>query len=172
MANTEEKFFEELAKSAHLSASPKLQRDEPNEQESLSHHYKMESEEDSIQKVISKENNYPLIEIEGKLTIDVYQTPTEIVVESAIAGVKPEDMDINVSSDSVTIGGERKHEEKIEEGNYFYQECYWGRFSRSVILPEEVDPDSATVNFKNGVLTVRLPKIGKKKTRNLKLKVE
>lgn len=153
MANTEEKFFEELAKGG-----------------SSSHHYKVKAEEEnSAQKVMTKKDNDSLMEVEGKLTIDVYQTPTEIVVESAIAGVNPEDIDIDVSSDSVTIKGERKHEEKIDEEDYFYQECYWGRFSRSVILPEEVDQDGATVNFKNGVLTVKLPKMNKKKTKKLKV---
>ncbi len=170
MANTEEKFFEELAKGTRL---PDRSAGEPDGQENFSHHYKVGAEEEnSAKKVMSKKDNDSLMEVEGKLTIDVYQTPAEIVVESAIAGVNPEDIDIDVSSDSVTIKGERKHEEKIDEEDYFYQECYWGRFSRSVILPEEVDPDSATVNFKNGVLTVRLPKIGKKKTKKLKVKME
>jgi len=160
MTNTEDNFFENLAKGAHL----------PNGQGNSSHHYKVEvDEENSAKKVMTKKDNDSLMEVEGKLTIDVYQTPNEIVVESAIAGVKPEDIDIDVSSDSVTIRGERKHEEKIDEEDYFYQECYWGRFSRSVILPEEVDPDGATVNFKNGVLTVKLPKMSRKKTKKLKV---
>jgi len=111
-------------------------------------------------------------EPEGQLTIDVYQTPNDIIVESAIAGVKPEDIDINVTNDSVTIKGARRREKEVRDDDYFYQECYWGRFSRSVILPQEVDPESATVNFKNGILTVRLPKLNRKKARKLKVKVE
>ena len=111
-------------------------------------------------------------EMEGQLAIDVYQTPAEIVVESAIAGVKPEDLDIDVSNDSITIKGERHHDEKIKEEDYFYQECYWGRFSRAIILPEEVDPDKASVNFKNGILTVKLPKLEKKKAKKTKVKTE
>lgn len=122
--------------------------------------------------MLPKKTNENNADMEGKLTIDVYQTPTEIVVESAIAGIKPEDLDINVSSDSITIKGERRHEEEVKEEDYFYQECYWGRFSRSVILPEEVDPDSATVNFKNGVLTVKLPKVSKKKAKKLKVNAD
>ena len=166
----EEKFFENLAKGAGM---PDRSAGGPDGHENSNHHYKVDvEEENSAKKVMTKKDNDSFMEVEGKLTIDVYQTPAEIVVESAIAGVKPEDMDISVSSDSITIKGERKHEEKIDEENYFYQECYWGRFSRSVILPEEVDPDSATVNFKNGVLTVKLPKMSKKKTKKLKLKVE
>ena len=111
-------------------------------------------------------------EVGGQLTVDVYQTPTEIVVESAIAGVKPEEIDINVSKDSVIIRGERHREKEVKEGDYLYQECYWGKFSRSFILPQEVDPDGATVNFKNGILTVRMPKLGRSTSKKLKVKVE
>ncbi len=111
-------------------------------------------------------------EPEGQLTIDVYQTPTDIFVESAIAGVRPEDIDINVTTDSMTVRGERHREREESEEDYFYKECYWGRFSRSVILPQEVDPESASVTFKNGILKVRLPKLNRKKTKKLKVKIE
>jgi len=106
---------------------------------------------------------------EGQLTVDVYQTPEDIVVESTVAGVKPEDIDVDVTSESVTIRGERHRENKIEEGNYFYRECFWGKFSRSVILPQEIDPDKAHSSLKNGVLVIRLPKIHRNKSRKLKV---
>lgn len=111
-------------------------------------------------------------EPEGQLTIDVYQTPEYIVIESAVAGVRPEDLDINATTDSVTIRGERSREQEVKDDDYFYQECYWGRFSRSVILPQEVDPESAEVSFKNGILTIRLPKTNKQKTKRLKVKFD
>lgn len=111
-------------------------------------------------------------EPEGQLTVDVYQTPNDIIVQSAIAGVKPEDIDIDASSDSITIRGERHQEHKVSEEDYLYQECYWGRFSRSVILPQEVDADNASVTFKNGVLTIRLPKANRVKTKKLKVRSE
>ena len=109
---------------------------------------------------------------EGQLTIDVCQTADDIIVESAIAGIRPEDIEVNVTDDSVSIRGSRYHEVNQAERDYLYQECYWGRFARSVILPEAVDPDSAEVTFKNGVLTVRLPKVNRKKTRKLKVRVD
>ena len=158
MATSEEKFFESLAKGG-----------------SDNHHYKVDTDEDSSdqeEKMPAKQSADDEIETEGKLTIDVYKTPSEIVVESAIAGIKPEDLDVNVSTDSITIKGERRREEKIKDEDYFYQECYWGRFSRSVILPEEIDPDHATVHFKNGILTVRLPKLNRKKSKKLNVKIE
>jgi HSP20 family protein len=108
-------------------------------------------------------------EPEGQLTVDVYQTPNDIVVESAIAGVRPEDIDIQVTADSIAIRGSRHREKEVSNEDYLYQECYWGRFARSIILPQEVDPDGANVTFKNGILTVRLPKVNKKKTKKLKV---
>ena len=111
-------------------------------------------------------------EPEGQLTLDVYQTPDTIVVESAIAGVRPEDIDINVTTDSISIKGVRHREQEVSDKDYLYQECYWGKFSRSVILPQEVDPENAEVAFKNGILTVRLPKVNKKKTRKLRVRID
>lgn len=111
-------------------------------------------------------------EPEGQLTVDVYQTPNDIVVESAIAGVAPDDIDVNVTTDSISIRGSRKREKAVRDEDYLYQECYWGKFGRSIILPQEVDPEGAEVRFKNGILTVTLPKANKKKTRKLKVRVE
>jgi HSP20 family protein len=111
-------------------------------------------------------------EAEGQLTIDVYQTPANLIVESAIAGVKPEDIDIAISADSVTVRGKREKEERVKTEDYFYQECYWGRFARSVILPQEIDPDRASASLKNGVLKIILPKVNKQKTKRLKIKTE
>lgn len=106
---------------------------------------------------------------EGQLTVDVYQTPDDIVVESTIAGVAPDNIDIDVTSESVTIRGERHQENQVAESDYFYKECFWGRFSRSIILPQEVDPEKAHSTLKNGVLTIKLPKIHRNKAKKLKV---
>lgn len=106
---------------------------------------------------------------EGQLTIDVYQTPSEIVIKSTVAGVKPEDIDISFTNDMITVRGRRKKEEEITTEDYYYQELYWGAFSRSVILPVEVDVDKAKAEIKNGILTVRLPKSEKIKTKKIKV---
>jgi len=121
---------------------------------------------------LERENRGITDEGEGQLTVDVYQTPEEIIVESTIAGVDPEEIDVDVTSESVTIRGERKRENKIEENDYFYQECFWGRFSRSIILPQEIDADKAHSTIKNGILTIHLPKIHRNKSRKLKVKTE
>jgi len=109
------------------------------------------------------ENN----DIEGQLTIDVYQTENEIVIKSTIAGVKPEDLDVTINNDMVTVKGERKNEEVVEHGNYYYQECYWGGFSRSVLLPVDVIPEKADASLKNGILTIRLPKADTTKVKKI-----
>lgn len=111
-------------------------------------------------------------EPEGQLTVDVYQTPDDIVVESAIAGVAPDDIDVNVTTDSIAIRGSRKREKNVRDEDYLYQECYWGKFGRSIILPQEVDPEGAVVKFKNGILTVTLPKANKKKVHKLKVCID
>ncbi len=111
-------------------------------------------------------------DFEGQLTIDVYQTPSSIVVESTIAGVNPDDLDISITPDSVTVKGERRKEEKIKSEDYLYQECFWGRFSRSVILPQEIDPDKAQASVKSGVLKIVLPKLDRQKSKKIKVKFD
>lgn len=106
-------------------------------------------------------------EAEGQLAVDVYQTDSELVIQSAIAGVEPKDLDITMEGDLLTIKGKRKKPVE-EEGDYFYQECYWGEFSRQIILPVEVDPGRIEASLKEGILVIRIPKI----VREGKLKIE
>lgn len=107
---------------------------------------------------------------EGQLTIDVYQTETEIVIKSTIAGVKPEDLDVSISNDMITIKGERKNEEIVDDNGYYYRECYWGSFSRSVVLPMDVLPEKIDATLKNGILTIRLPKADVTKTKKIQVR--
>lgn len=109
-------------------------------------------------------------ETEGQLTIDVYQDGDDVVVQSTVAGVAPEDLDIHITNESVAIRGERQKSETVEDKDYFYQECFWGKFSRSVILPVEVDPEKSTATVKNGVLTIRMPKMNRQKAKKVKVK--
>jgi len=107
---------------------------------------------------------------EGQLTIDVYQTENDVVIKSTIAGVKPEDLDVAINNDMVTIKGERSSEEEISEENYYYQECYWGGFSRSVVLPVDVISEKAEASLKNGILTIRLPKASSNKAKKIQVR--
>lgn len=106
---------------------------------------------------------------DGQLTVDVYQTEDDIVVQSTIAGVDQNDVDISVTNDMVTIRGKRTSQEKIRSSDYYYQELFWGPFSRSIILPEDVDSDNAKASMKNGLLTIRLPKLSKSRTKKVKI---
>lgn len=118
-------------------------------------------------------NNEEIIkEAEGQLTVDVFQTDKEIIVQSTVAGVSDEDLEINITGESVTIRGKREKEEKIEDQDYFYKECFWGSFARSIILPQEIDPDRSTAVLKNGILTIRMPKIERQKARKIKVKID
>jgi len=109
---------------------------------------------------------------EGQLSVDVYGTDDEVVIKSTIAGVRPEDIDISINNDMLTIRGERTQEDDDKIDDYYYQECYWGGFSRSIILPIEVEGDKVSASLKNGVLTVRLPKARKTKSISVKVKEE
>lgn len=107
---------------------------------------------------------------EGELTVDVYETPSHIIVKTLIAGVKKEDMDIALSRDMVSIRGKREEEQNIDEGNYFHRELYWGTFSRTILLPQEVDIEKAEAVENQGMLTIRLPKIDKGRQTKLRVK--
>jgi HSP20 family protein len=105
-------------------------------------------------------------EPEGQLAIDVYQTENDLVIQSAIAGVKPEILDISMEKDVINIKGSRQRPFE-ENGDYFSQECFWGPFSREIILPADVDPNRAEATMKDGILTIRIPKILREKKRKI-----
>lgn len=95
---------------------------------------------------------------EGELTVDIYDEGVNIVVQSTVAGVKPEDIDISLEESTLTIRGSRRRQAEVQDESFYAKELYWGAFSRSIILPEEVDFQKAQAALKNGLLTVRLPK--------------
>jgi HSP20 family protein len=109
-------------------------------------------------------------ETEGQLAIDMYQTQSEIVVKTMIAGVKPEDLDINITRDMITIKGSREETKDFSDDDFFHKELYWGSFSRTIILPQEVEVEEAEAINKNGLLTIRLPILDKNRQAKLKVK--
>ena len=109
------------------------------------------------------------LEEEGQLSVDVYQDKENIYIKSTIAGVEPEDIDISFDSDMITVRGQRKKDKTVREEDYFYQECYWGGFSRSIILPVDVQEEKIKATIRNGVLTIVLPK---SKSRDISIKVK
>ncbi len=107
---------------------------------------------------------------EGQLLVDVYQTPDNIIVKSTMAGVKPENLFISLNHDILTIKGKREHENLVDDNDYLLRECYFGSFSRTIILPDEVDSKKIEAILENGVLTVVLEKMYKDHQVKVKIK--
>lgn len=107
---------------------------------------------------------------DGELMIDVYQTPTDIVIKTMVPGVRPEDLDITITRDMVTVKGKREIERTISQENYFHKELYWGSFSRTILLPQEVEIEEAEAVEKHGLLIIRLPKLDKHRQSKLRVK--
>jgi HSP20 family protein len=106
-------------------------------------------------------------EEEGELTVDVYQTAHDIVVQSMIAGVQPENLSITITRDLITIKGKREVARGIHEDNYFIRELYWGSFSRTISLPHEVEAEDAEAVEKHGLLTIKITKDQQRQTNNI-----
>lgn len=117
-----------------------------------------------------RDATHELPEPGGELAVDVYQTQEAIVVKALIAGVQPGNIDIALTREMLTVSGSREDEREVDESSYFQRELYWGSFSRTILLPEEIDVDLAEATEKHGVLVVRLPKINKKKQTKLKVR--
>jgi HSP20 family protein len=109
-------------------------------------------------------------DFEGQLAVDVYQTKENVVIKAPIAGVKPDDIDISISDDVVTLRGERVEEREVDREHYYVQECYWGSFSRSVILPTATVSEKAQAALKDGVLTITIPKVITEKVKKIKVR--
>lgn len=153
MQNKKRSFFERLTGS--------MRAEEENEEEVKKISVRSEG----------KDNNWMEEESEeAELTVDVYQTPTEIIVQTMVAGVKPEDLELTLARDMITIRGKREESRTISEENFFTKELYWGTFSRTILLPAEVDPEEAEALEKHGLLTIKLPKIDKDKKTSVKVK--
>lgn len=111
-----------------------------------------------------------LEEAEGELPVDVYQTPTEIIIKTLVAGVRPDDLDISISRDMVTIKGKREEVRGVENDDFFHRELYWGAFSRTVVLPQEIEVEEAEAIERFGLLIIKLPKIDKNRQTKLKVR--
>lgn len=106
----------------------------------------------------------------GELALDVYETPDNIFIKAMVAGVKPEDLDISITRDSIAVRGRREEARTVSDENYVLRELYWGDFSRSLSLPAEVIPEEAEAFEKHGLLILRLPKIDKERQTKLRVK--
>ncbi len=152
MSNKKRSFFE------RLTGSIKLEEYE---------------DDDFVEEEVTKDKKNNWLEAENEeaeLAVDVYQTPRDIVIQTMIAGVKPEDMELEIARDVIVIRGKREVEQNIDDDNYFINELYWGKFSRTISLPQEVEPEFVEATEKHGLLTIKIQKVDKEKKSRVKVK--
>lgn len=107
---------------------------------------------------------------EGELPVDMYQTSDAVVIRALVAGVSPDDLDIAITRDMVTIKGLREEIQETADDDYYHRELFWGSFTRTLLLPEEVQIDEAEASEKHGLLEIRLPKVDKGRSARLKVR--
>lgn len=147
-------FFKKLK--SEINFDEEIEKEKPEKSQKK----KTEKKQVSVQK--SEKESQDWMETDGQLAIDVYQTKNFFVIQAPVAGIKPEDLDISVENDFLIIKGKRERIEEVQEKDYFYQECYWGSFSRKVSLPEDLDTSKIKASLKKGIITIKIPKITKK----------
>lgn len=174
----EDEDFEDVEELEDEEDSDEEEEEDVEEEEPESKPVKIQSPQPQIQPQPqmqmqarkAQEGEEWMSDFEGQLNIDMYQTKDNVIIKSTIAGVRPEDIDITIANDMVTVRGSRRKEENISQEDYFYQECYWGNFTRSVIVPVDIDSEHIEADLKDGILTIIVPKAAKAKTRKVKVK--
>jgi HSP20 family protein len=164
MAKDGRSFFERLTGTVNVDDYDEREEETSEERHIKPTHPRGEPATEEKQDWLEDESS------EGQLTVDVYNTPDEIVVRAIVAGVRPDDLDISITRDMVTIRGKREEHKEVTDEDYFYRELYWGTFSRTILLPQEIEVEDAAASEKHGLLTIRLPKIDKEKQTKLKVK--
>lgn len=173
MLKEKKSFFERLAGSISVDDEEEpisvVEQDDEEELQ-IKHSSRGKVETPSRRSVAHVEESSEDDPEEGELSVDVYQTPTEIIIEAMVAGVKPEDLHLSITRDMVTIKGRRDGNTQVSHDDYFYKELYWGSFSRTILLPHEVEIEEAEAVEKHGLLIIRLPKLDKARQTKLKVK--
>ena len=136
---------------------------------------RIEEEIEPEEPVYEEESEWPGQEAEtqaevGELPVDMYQTGDSIVIRALVAGVSPDDLDIAITRDMVTIKGSREEIQEAPDEDYYHRELFWGGFTRTILLPEEVLIDEADAKEKHGLLEIVLPKVDKDRSTRLKVK--
>lgn len=107
---------------------------------------------------------------DGELPVDMYQTDDEIIIRAIVAGVDPSNLEISITRDMVTVRGTRDEYQEARDDDYFHRELFWGSFSRTLLLPEEVAIDESEAKEKHGMLEIRMPKLDKHRSTQLRVK--
>jgi HSP20 family protein len=126
--------------------------------------------QDSINESTAAATSLPEEDI-GQLSVDVYESPEELTIIAPIAGVKLSDINISLTEDILTVSGKRKLDYQVSTGDYLIQECFWGEFSRSIVLPDNIDQSRISASFKDGILKISIPKTpGNNRTKLIRIK--
>ena len=154
MAKHKKSFFE------RLTGTVKINDDEIEEEDG-----EMEEDEEAKEKSLADDDS------DGQLAVDVHQTQSDIIIKTMVAGIRPEDLDISITRDMVTIKGSREDNTvNIDDEDYFHRELFWGSFSRTILLPQEIEIEEAEAIERHGLLTIKLPKINKDRQTKLRVK--
>jgi len=169
-------FFEKLTGSVHVDDADEYEFEDEFESEAHTGRLrdKMQNTHDgdskkSLAHASLSEMEENSDDIGGELTVDVIETQDSVIVRAMIAGVDPDLVDIDLSRDTVTIKGERKEAHRFSEDEYHYQELYWGSFTRTILLPAEVEVEEAHAHTDHGLLSITLPKIDKHRKTKLRI---
>jgi HSP20 family protein len=163
-------FFEKLKKGMEIEAPVEEEKKgEVKEKKEIEVKEREKKKKVQLKEKEEKREEEKWPEPEGELAIDMYQTDEELVIQSPIAGIKSEDLNLYLEGDILFIEGERKKPTE-EKGDYFLQECYWGKFSRKIVLPVEINPEKISATFRDGILTIRIQKISKERRKKILIK--
>ncbi len=165
MSHKKKSFFQKLTGIVHMDDNEEF--DFGGSGEDVEHIFptaESKAQEEESENWLEKESE------EGQLTVDVYQTTNDIIIKAMVAGVRGEELDITITREMVTIKGTRHAERTVNDNDYFHKELYWGAFTRTILLPAEVEPEEAEATEKNGLLTIKLPKIDR--GRQMKVRVK
>ncbi len=161
-----EDFFQQTfggAQGTEISVAAIKTQTAPRNQQSISHEF---NDADIDEQWLEQQANF-----DGQLAVDVFQTEKDIIITSTVAGVRAQDLDISMHGDMITIKGIRRQPfADVSADDYFIRECYWGGFSRSIILPLDTIQEGIEATLNQGVLTIRLPK--SHRSRNAKIDVK
>jgi len=163
-------FFERLTGAVRLNDIEEEYDD--TDDHAIEHNFKDDTVR-SEQNILEEDTYWttsPENEEEGHLTIDMHETQSEIIIKTLVAGVSPNDLDITITREKVTIRGNRESFDTITVDNYHVQELYWGSFSRTINLPKEIEVEEAEAHEQNGLLTLCLPKINKNRETKIQVK--
>jgi len=153
MAKYKKSFFERLTGTVKIS-DDEIEEDEETEEAG-----------ETKEKILADDDS------DGQLAVDVYQTQSDIIIKTMAAGIRPEDLDISITRDMITIKGNREDNSiNIDDEDYFHRELFWGSFSRTILLPQEIEIEEAEATERHGLLTIKLPKINKDRQTKLRVK--